>query len=336
MNFYSKHKRGIIGTIIFHLSVLILLLWLGFFTPLPLPGEEGILVDFGSSNTGQGRNEPSPKRNITPVKVEKKREKAKETPPPPQKTTPPKPRPKPKPAKQEAMTQDYEKTVAIDAAREKKEKEERKKNEALEKERKRQAEIEKARKAEVERQRQAELEQQRREELERQRQAELEKQRREEEARKINEINSRTKDAFKKSGSGSGGAGQGHSKSQGVTFPGGNQGSPSGSPNANKYGTGNGSGYQGEGPSYSLAGRDATSLPLPNYPGNEEGVVVVQVTVNKNGAVVKAVPGVRGSNTMNPELLAAARKAALQARFNPDNNAPALQQGKITYRFVLD
>ncbi|VAW24264.1 Ferric siderophore transport system, periplasmic binding protein TonB [hydrothermal vent metagenome] len=329
MNFYSKHKRGIIGTAIFHLSVLILLLWLGFFTPLPLPGEEGILVDFGNSGTGLGRNEPSPKRNIAPVEVEKKREKAKVTPPPPQKTTPPRPRPKPKPAKQEAMTQDYEKTAAIDAARGKKEEEEQKKNEALEKERKRQAEIEKVRRAE--------LEKQRREELERQRQAELERQRREEEARKIKEINSRTKDAFKKSGSGSGGAGQGNSKSQGVTFPGGNQGSPLGSPNSNRYGTGgSGPGNRGDGPSYSLAGRNATSLPLPNYPGNEEGVVVVQVTVNKNGAVVKAVPGVRGSNTMNPELLAAARKAALQARFNPDNNAPALQQGKITYRFVLD
>jgi TonB family protein len=77
-------------------------------------------------------------------------------------------------------------------------------------------------------------------------------------------------------------------------------------------------------------------LPKPNYPGNEEGIVVVQVTVDKNGTVTKAEPGVRGSNTANPELIAAAKKAALSAKFNTDNNAPAFQVGTITYRFVLD
>ena len=42
MSFYEKHKRGIIGTIIYHVIVFLLLIFLGFFTPLPLPGEEGI------------------------------------------------------------------------------------------------------------------------------------------------------------------------------------------------------------------------------------------------------------------------------------------------------
>jgi TonB family protein len=77
-------------------------------------------------------------------------------------------------------------------------------------------------------------------------------------------------------------------------------------------------------------------LPKPNYPGNDEGIVVVQVTVNKAGQVTKAEAGVKGSNTADPDMIAAARKAALQARFNADENAPAFQVGTITYRFVLD
>jgi hypothetical protein len=62
----------------------------------------------------------------------------------------------------------------------------------------------------------------------------------------------------------------------------------------------------------------------------------VQVTVNKSGVVTKADAGVKGSNTADTELISAAKKAALQAKFNVDENAPAFQTGTITYRFVLD
>ena len=87
---------------------------------------------------------------------------------------------------------------------------------------------------------------------------------------------------------------------------------------------------------YNLNGRSGLSLPKPCYPGNEEGIVVVQVTVDKNGTVTKAEPGVKGSNTANSELISAARKAALQAKFNANKDAPAFQVGTITYRFVID
>ena len=78
------------------------------------------------------------------------------------------------------------------------------------------------------------------------------------------------------------------------------------------------------------------SLPKPSYPGNEEGMVVVRITVDKSGSVQKAEAGVKGSNTVNSELIAAAKKSALQAKFNVDENAPTFQIGTITYRFVLD
>lgn len=318
MDFIYQHKKGIIGSVFFHLIVLAILFWLGFFTPLPLPGEEGILVNFGNSDNGLGLEEPAPRLNTPPV-IEKEEEET----PQPAVTTPPKVTPPEKTEnKEKVLTQDFEESAAIAAAEKKKKDEvDRIKRENAEKERKRLEEIEKQRQAE----------------LEKQRLAEAEHKKKEEEARKIAEINSRTKGAFERSGTGAGGAGTGSGQSQGITYPGGNQGVATGDPNASIYGPGgSGSGNQGTGPSYDLAGRSARSLPKPNYPGNEEGVVVVQVTVDKYGNVTKAEAGFRGSNSMNQELLAAAQKAALQAKFNTDNNAPAFQVGTITYKFSLE
>lgn len=93
-------------------------------------------------------------------------------------------------------------------------------------------------------------------------------------------------------------------------------------------------GYRGTGISYSLSGRTASATPKPSYPGGEEGTVVVKITVDRNGRVTAAEPGQRGTTTMNPDLHDAAKRAALQAKFNVDVNAPAFQTGTVTYRFI--
>jgi len=174
-------------------------------------------------------------------------------------------------------------------------------------------------------------------EAERKAREEAERKQREEEQRKINEVNSRTAGAFANSGYASGGTGTGDSKSQGVTFPGGNQGVPAGDPNANKYGPGgSGSGNQESGSSYSLSGRSALYVPKPSYPGYDAGIVVVKITVNNKGKVTSAEPGVQGTTVMNKKFWNEAKEAALRAKFNVDKNAPKLQQGTISYRFVLD
>jgi TonB family protein len=79
------------------------------------------------------------------------------------------------------------------------------------------------------------------------------------------------------------------------------------------------------------------SLTKPEYNINDYGTVVVQITVNKDGAVVTAVPGAKGSTTMDSRLLEAAKKAALTARFNKVTapEAPVYQRGSITYHFKL-
>lgn len=57
-NFYRERKKGIIATIIIHLVFVGILLLAGFTTPLPLPGEEGILINFGDSDVGTGTMDP--------------------------------------------------------------------------------------------------------------------------------------------------------------------------------------------------------------------------------------------------------------------------------------
>eukprot|EP00764_Aduncisulcus_paluster_P013235 gnl/Carplike_NY0171/657_a905_1177.p1 GENE.gnl/Carplike_NY0171/657_a905_1177~~gnl/Carplike_NY0171/657_a905_1177.p1 ORF type:complete len:344 (+),score=60.91 gnl/Carplike_NY0171/657_a905_1177:1108-2139(+) len=342
MSFYEEHKQGIIGSIIYHVIILLLLIFLGFFTPLPLPGEEGILVNFGNSENGYGNREPSPQRNNPePVQSQPVQQEEQQQPTSRPVTTPP---PTTTEAAEEvAMTQDYEKTAAIEAAEKKKKEEDaekRKKQLAEERKRQEQIEKEKKRQEEQERIRQEELERQRQAELEKKRQEEAERKRKEEEQRKINEINSRAQGAFADSGSGSGGKGNSDGESQGKTFPGGNQGVPTGDPNAGAYGAGgSGSGNQGSGISYSLAGRDARLTPKPNYPGEDEGVVIVKITVDKYGNVTSAEPGVRGPGNMKTTLIDrafwdAAKKAALKTKFNDDENAAAYQQGYISYRFT--
>lgn len=319
MNYLLEHKRGFIGTIIVHGVILALLLFFGFFTPLPLPGEEGILVNFGDSETGYGLEEPAPSETAPLKEQEEKRAETQATPPPPQKKITP-------PVEKEAlMTQDIEKTVALESANKKKLAEKAKETERdkILKEQKQQEELERKRQAENERIKQAEIARQKKEEEQKLAIAAAEQ-------RKVGEINNRARNAF-------GGAGQGtsdsKSSSQGITYGAGNQGSPQGTANAERYGSGGGI---GNGISFSLDGRSAQSLPKPAYPGNEQGVVVVQVTVDKNGIVKKAEAGVRGTTIADPEFIAAARKAALQARFNVNENAPEFQVGTITYRFVLD
>lgn len=55
MNFDSK---GFIGSAIFHTALLLMFILFGFRTPLPLPAESGILINFGDTDFGSGAVEP--------------------------------------------------------------------------------------------------------------------------------------------------------------------------------------------------------------------------------------------------------------------------------------
>jgi hypothetical protein len=113
----------------------------------------------------------------------------------------------------------------------------------------------------------------------------------------------------------------------------GDKGNPNGDPNASGY-YGTGKGLDGDG-NYLLGGRKALNKEKYVQECNEAGTVVVSIEVDRNGKVITATPGVRGTTNNSRCLLEPAKRAALATRFNSDNKAPAKQIGKIIYRFSL-
>lgn len=116
---------------------------------------------------------------------------------------------------------------------------------------------------------------------------------------------------------------------QGQSGTPGNQGRPEGALD--------GEGTQGVGQGgveFNLTGRRANSLPLPEYTAQAQGLVVVTVIVNRQGQVVRATAGARGTTTSNQELWRRAEEAARRARFDVSANAPEEQTGTITYNFI--
>jgi TonB family protein len=89
-------------------------------------------------------------------------------------------------------------------------------------------------------------------------------------------------------------------------------------------------------PNAHLKGRSTLgALPKPSYSVQNEGIVVVDIWVDNYGNVQKAVAGGQGTTVTDKTLWAAARAAAMKAHFNQSMDAPALQQGTITYIFKL-
>jgi TonB family protein len=261
-----KYRNGLIGTCLFHGMLLFLLFYLAFRTPLPLPAEQGILVDFGNSDMGFGNFEP---RMSDPAPVQPRPETS-------------------RPSRQEQnLTQDFEETVAVPTQQPRQQTTETPIRETPRETPQTQPPVEQPPPVQ------------------------------------------RTPDAramFPGRGDPSSGA-----TSQGEAGGQGNQGVPTGAPDVHVYGQGG----DAAGNRWGLTGRGLVgSLPLPAYSVQDEGIVVVTITVDKDGNVIRAVPGARGSTTLNRTLLDAAERAARQAKFT--RNPTAVEQsGSITYIFKL-
>ncbi len=264
MNF---DNRGLIGTVFFHLIILILFLIFGFRTPLPLPGEEGILINFGDEETGSGREEPVQSfEKVKQIQQQPKQEVVEKT-------------------EERIMTQQHEEAPALKAEKPRQKKEEKKEQPVKE--------IVKT---------------------------DQKKETVKEEQPKIDPKTLYT--GAKKNTQSTG--------SEGVAGGTGNQGSPEGSTETDYHGTGGGTGNR---PGFFLTGRNALSLPLPQVDTHKEGKVVVEIKVDRDGNVVSATPGVKGSTTVDSYLLSVAKNAALQSRFDSKADAEPIQKGTITYIF---
>jgi colicin import membrane protein len=119
--------------------------------------------------------------------------------------------------------------------------------------------------------------------------------------------------------------------SEGIYKGQGNMGDPNGTPESDNYSQGLG----GSGITPNLSGRSPIYLKKPEFNIQKEGIVVVEISVDRNGKVISATPGAKGSTLVDNTLYAAAKKAALESAFNVKSNATERQVGTISYHFKL-
>lgn len=129
------------------------------------------------------------------------------------------------------------------------------------------------------------------------------------------------------SGSGSGG-GKG---TGGDGFGNGNGSGGTGSTPGNPLGHGAGGGN-----TWSLAGRSLNgSLNRPSYVGDQEGKIIVSITVDRTGTVIAT--GIASGTTISDENQRAECKAAARKqKFTPDSKASGNVIGTITYNFKIE
>ena len=113
----------------------------------------------------------------------------------------------------------------------------------------------------------------------------------------------------------------------------GDKGKVEGNPYASSYY--NNAGLGGIGKGYGLNGRNLQSNGKVVQDCNQEGTVVVRITVNPQGEVVLAEPGVKGSTNTHPCLMEPAKKTALLHKWYPDSQAPQQQVGFVVIQFKL-
>ena len=296
----KNKKRGWVTSVIIHIGIVILLL-IPFFTYQdPPPGQDGILVNLGLPDIGEGEENAAASSTQPEVSepepvVENEPEPVVEEPTPPD--------PTPEPVK-EQVTPQKEVITAEDpeqiALKKKREEEAKKKAEAAEAERKRKAA----------------------EEAERKRKAEEARKKAEEEAKKKAEsdkFKNQIGDLF-----GDGG-GKGNTGKQG------NQGAENGDPNAQNLegistGTGTVKGF---------GGRGYKAPSPPQNTSQKSGTVVIKICVDKSGKVDPSSASftLGGSSTQDATLVRIAKSHAVKYRF--DSAGVDKQCGTITYVFKL-
>ncbi|WP_299097603.1 energy transducer TonB [uncultured Winogradskyella sp.] len=112
---------------------------------------------------------------------------------------------------------------------------------------------------------------------------------------------------------------------------GGNKGDIDGNPYAPYDGIpGVGEGGVGAG----LNGRGKATYTKQSGCENEYGTIIVAIVVNREGRVIEATAGARGSSNITACLKEKAEKIARSYKWPPDSKAPARQYGKVRVNFT--
>lgn len=259
----KKNKRkGLIGTLVFHALLVLIFSIYGLSHSVPLP-EQGISLNFGTSDVGSGEVQPD---NFSELESPVDEEQSENVP--------------------EEVVAEVEEEVLTSEAETPIEIEEKKPTEKP-----------------------------------------VEKVEEVKEVEKPRELNPNLSKALNKAFTNNGGGG-----SEGDDDEKGDKGKIEGSKDGKSY-TGGGS---GNGLDYSLDGRGVVSVPKIEDKSQEQGKVVVDIVVDRNGNVISAKAGGRGSTTNATVLLTKAREAALKTKFTQNLSGPIEQRGAITFVFILE
>ena len=249
----KNRRKAIIGTVLFHIGLLLCFIFMGLTYQIPPPPEEGITINFGYQDFGSSSEQPEQiveEQEITPQEIVNNN-----------------------PVVEDISTQDIEETPTT------------KLKEQLEK------------------------------------------------PKEVNKIEEKKPEPVVNTKALYPGKKQNNSNSQGISEGQGDQGSQDGDPNSNAY-TGGGTGTNGI--AYQLGGRTIAEIKKPNYDSQQQGKVVVTIRVDRNGKVISATPGAKGSTTTNAYLYSKAKEAALKTTFEANTTAPEIQVGTIIYNFKLN
>ncbi|WP_321828205.1 energy transducer TonB [Maribacter dokdonensis] len=305
----TKHKKKSLTLTTLLLSALLLVLFYIGLTYMDPPEENGISVNFGTTQFGSGRIQPKEKIQSEPVDtppVEPTKQEVAEAIENPVEEVEEVSAEKESPA-EKLLTQENEEAVKINQAKEAK----RKADEAAADAKRKAEAAENKKKAEA-----ARIAQQKKEADER--------------ARKEQEAKKKALDEMMGGLNKSDGTAIG---SEGDDDRAGDKGQPDGDPYAASYygkkGSGNGVGGTG------LGGRSFIGSTKVEQKCNESGRVVVKIVVDRSGKVISAEPGVKGTENLNTCLLIPAKEIALSHRWQPDSNAPLKQTGFVVVNFKL-
>lgn len=254
----EKNKRkGLIGTLVFHLVLLVIFLFMGLTIPVPMPEEEGLPVQLDLGNTDFGSGDEQPERT-NPADISE-------------------PISEPEPV--ESNPQESQEEVATQENSDFSIPEETTPKKPVEK------------KPELD-----------------------------ERLKKVIQTNPfQTKQDNSSTG-------------QGNTDEAGDHGKPDGSTDGKSL-----SGDKaGGGVSYSLGGRGFKGAPPIQGNLQESGKIVVEIVVDRQGNVVRVIPGARGTTISNAELVKRVVESARKAKFTPKTDAPEEQRGTMTFEFILE
>ncbi len=304
----ESEKKARIGVIIWTILALFILIFPFMTYQDPPPGQEGILVNLGIPDMGDGEENGAASIPEDTTSESESDETETESEPESEPENQPEEKPDPKPEKPKENTKPKEvikddaESIAI-----KKQKEKEKKERDAKK------------KAEREAQKKADAKKKAEEEAKRKKAEEAARKKAELEAKKAaaNDLKNKLGGLF------------GNGNGQGDNGTSGNQGDPNGDPDAkNLEGISTGSGKVGGG----LASRGGSG---PNIQDNSQatGTVVINVCVDENGKVLSAKYTLSGSNTQNTTLIKLAEQNARKWTFK-DGNIDK-QCGSITYEFKV-